>query len=107
MEQKHKWYLESAIDENDLTRINFKSDLLDSNGEPVKELVDFFSGRLKTFNEPFRDRKRKKNMKSLISKIVVFFRLVRKPIPYREETEQVHKPNPTGDWKPLRKTDGK
>jgi hypothetical protein len=43
-EKKRKWFLSSATDDTNLTEINFKIELVD--GEPNKDLVDFYDGRL-------------------------------------------------------------
>lgn len=51
--QKHKWYLASAIDAAKLSEINFKPQLLDENGEPFPQIVEFYDGRLFTKNEPY------------------------------------------------------
>lgn len=45
MRQKRRWFFASATDETDLTEINFKEELLE-NGEPIKDVVDFYDGRL-------------------------------------------------------------
>jgi hypothetical protein len=45
MKQKRKWFLSSATDDTNLTEINFKIELL-VDGEPNKDLVDFYDGRL-------------------------------------------------------------
>jgi len=45
MRQKRRWFFSSATDETDLTEINFKEELLE-NGEPIKDVVDFYDGRL-------------------------------------------------------------
>jgi hypothetical protein len=46
MHQKRRWFFASATDETDLTEINFKPELLGSDGEPKPEIVDFYDGRL-------------------------------------------------------------
>ena len=46
MKQKRKWFLSSATNDVDLSEINFKEELLDVNGEPKAEIVDFYDGRL-------------------------------------------------------------
>ena len=45
MKQKRRWFFASASDETDLTEINFKQEILE-NGEPMKDVVDFYDGRL-------------------------------------------------------------
>jgi hypothetical protein len=45
MKQKRKWFLSSATDDTNLTEINFNIELL-VDGEPNKDLVDFYDGRL-------------------------------------------------------------
>ena len=56
IKQARKWVFESATDSNDITEVNFKPELLDSNGEPFSWVVDFYDGRLRPFN-PETDKK--------------------------------------------------
>lgn len=70
MQQKRKWFLSSATNDAHLSEINFKEELLGSDGEPKSDIVEFYDGRLIPQPSPGETYLKREN--ELVGMVVIF-----------------------------------